>query len=163
MEIPRPIMRFAVLCSVASLLGCGYEERGYEYFSHVDRESDMSIASALSIPEDARSIKFRSDADSGLYFVSYETHNSAAYIRDRGMLAVAANQEGLIRDSIGFGVALPSRTNLYYRCSSFLNYDFGRPHGAGEVSLLGVSGRRIYQWNRIHDELLRSGLCKNDT
>lgn len=163
MEFPRPIIGFAFLCSVASLLGCGYEERGYELLSHVDREGDMSIASALSIPEDARSIKFRSDVDSGLYFISYETHDSAAYIRDRGMLAVAANQEGLIRASIGFGVALPSRTNLYYRCSSFLKYDFDRPHGAGEVSLLGVSGRRIYQWNRIHDEPLRNELCKNDT
>jgi len=161
-KISRTIMRFAVFCSVASLFGCGYEERRYESFSHVDREGDMSIASALSIPEDALSIKFRSDVDSGLYYVSYETHDSAAYIRDRRMLAVAANQEELIRASIGFGVALPSRTNFYYRCSSFLKYGFGRPHGAGEVSLLGSSGRRIYQWNRIHDEPLRSELCKND-
>lgn len=162
MNMYKNLMRVTISGLVVCLLGCGYKERRYESLSHVNSEGDLSIASALSIPEDAVSISFRSDAESGHYFASYDTKRSADYIQERRLLAASARQDKSIRSSIGFGVVLPKSASLYYRCSSSLKYHDEPNFGSDEISLLGVAGRKVYQWNKIHDEKLTGELCRND-
>lgn len=158
----KTLMRVTISGLVACLLGCGYEERRYESLSHVNSEGDLSIASALSIPEDAMSINFRSDAESGHYFASYDTRRSADYIQKRRLLAASARQDKFIRSSIGFGVVLPQSASLFYRCSSSLKHHDDPHFGSNEISLLGVAGHKVYQWNKTHDEKLAGELCRND-
>ncbi|MGE6333655.1 hypothetical protein [Stenotrophomonas sp. NPDC077659] len=159
MKVRKEVLAFSALSFALCLVGCGYEERGYESLSHVSREGDLSVASALSIPGDAAFLRFRSDVESGLYFTSYETHDSAAYIQEHGMLVAVAPQDKVIRDSIGFNVNLPGRARFYYTCSSSLRYRNNPHSGYDEIILMGVADDRVYQWNRRHDERLGSVLC----
>lgn len=162
MKVRKKVLAFTVLSFALCLVGCGYEERVYQSLSHVSREGDLSVASALSIPRDAASLRFRSDVDSGLYFTSYKTHGSAAYIQKRGMLAAVAPQDEVIRDSIGFEVILPGRARFYYHCSSPLKFRNNPHSGYDEIVLMGVADDRVYQWNRRHDERLRRALCNGN-
>lgn len=160
MQMWLKALGLSVLGITVLISGCGYEERSYESLSDVHGEGDLSMVSALSVPKDAVSITFISDVESGLYFASYETHSPISRIKMAGMSASAAPQIGLIRDSVGFGVDLPSDVEVFYKCIDIPEYQAGATEGRGEIALAGISGKRIYQWNQRHNERLDGGLCR---
>lgn len=152
-----PVIGLAVL-----IAGCGHEERSFDSILDVHDEGDLSMVSAHSMPKDAVSITFISDVESGIYFASYETQSPMSQIKMAGMSVSAAPQIGLIRDSVGFGVALPSDVAVFYKCMDLTEYQAGVTEGRGEIALAGISSKRIYQWNQRHNDRLEERLCRRN-
>ncbi|QKW58613.1 hypothetical protein [Stenotrophomonas sp. NA06056] len=140
--------------------GCSQAGRSYDSLSKIVNEGDLSVAKAAAIPDDASSINIRSDAETGLYYVSYDTSHAVRYIDESGMLRVGKGLAPLIRDSLGFAAKLPPNIDLYYRCIISLAPLPDVRENYHEIIMMGSDGRRQYLWNRLNDGDLEAILCR---
>jgi len=120
----------------------------------------FSVAKVVAIPEDASSIHVRSNAEAGLYYISYDTNYSMRYINENGMLKIGKGLAPLIRDSLGFAANLPPNIALYYKCNSPSAPLQDVRKNSHEIIMMGSDGQRQYLWNRRNDEELEAVLCR---
>ncbi|MCF3478456.1 hypothetical protein GUV60_00025 [Stenotrophomonas maltophilia] len=160
MKIKLNALAFSILIFSVIISGCDQAGRSYDSLSKIVSEGDLSVAKAVAIPEDAASINIRSDTETGLYYISYDTSYAVRYIEENGLLEVESESVPLIRDSLGFKVELPPKISLYYRCAapSFPLRDVRK--NTHEIIMMGSDGQRQYLWNRRNDRDLEAVLCR---
>ncbi len=160
MKIELNALAFSILFFSVSVSGCDRAGRSYDSLSKIVSEGDLSVAKAVAIPEDATSINIRSDTETGLYYISYDTSYAVHYIEENGLLEVESESVPLIRDSLGFKVELPPDISLYYRCAapSVTLRDVRK--NAHKIIMMGSDGQRQYLWNRRNDRDLEAVLCR---
>jgi hypothetical protein len=151
---------FLLLIFAVVISGCSQAGRNYDSLSKIVDEGDLSVAKVAAIPDDASSINIRSDAETGLYYVSYDTSHVVRYIDESGMLRIGKGLAPLIRDSLGFAAKLPPNIDLYYRCNNPLASLPDVRENSHEMVMMGSDGRRQYLWNRLNDGDLEAVLCR---
>ncbi|WP_223497030.1 hypothetical protein [Stenotrophomonas indicatrix] len=153
-------IEFLLLIFAVVISGCSQAGRNYDSLSKMVNEGDLSVAKAAAIPDDASSINIRSDAETGLYYVSYDTSHAVRYKDETGMFRISKGLAPLIRDSLGFAAKLPPNIDIYYRCYIPLASLPDVRENSHEIIMMGSDGRRQYLWNRLNDGDLEAVLCR---
>jgi len=151
---------FSVSIVAIAISGCSDAGRSYDSLSKIANEGDLSVAKVVAVPEDASSIHIRSNAEAGLYYISYDTNYSMRYINENGMLKIGKGLAPLIRDSLGFAANLPPNIALYYKCNAPSAPLQDVRKNSHEIIMMGSDGQRQYLWNRRNDEELEAVLCR---
>lgn len=100
------IWSFSLLCAVLiSTSGCDrVAEHAYGSLADMRGKDDLSIVTAIHVPDDAQAIRIKFHADSDRYYISYVTEDAAYSIKRSGLVPVGQANRGDVLKSIGFGV-----------------------------------------------------------
>lgn len=127
--------------------------------SDVEDESGRSVIAALSVPADATAIRVKSDAETGLYYISYDTSDATSAVREQRLSPVPHIAEHAVRGSLGFDESLPVSAYLYFRCDPGSDAPEAGARSHRGILMLGNAAGRQYQWNQTHWDGLESTLC----
>lgn len=148
------------IVSIAISACGGSERRHYATLAEMRKTNDYSIVAGLSVPEDARMIHARHDAETGLFYISYSTADPNYSIRTKAMLPVEGSARERSRATLGFGQSVPADASVYVWCQD----KWGGAPGGGpvdkELLFLARANDRQLQWNEIHNASLIGDFCK---
>ena len=148
------------IVSIAISACAGSEGRHYATLAEMRKTNDYSIVAGLSVPEDARMIQARHDAETGLFYISYSTSDPNYSIREKAMSHVEGSARERSRATLGFGQSVPADASVYVWCQD----KWGGAPSAGpvdkELLFLARANDRQLQWNEIHNASLIGDFCK---
>lgn len=162
MELRVMIPRWCFL-SIASvgISACGgSERRHYETLAEMRETNDYAIVAGLSVPEDARIIHARHDAETGLFYISYNTSDHNHSVRAKAMSHVEGAARERSRATLGFGESVPADASVYVWCQD----KWGAAPDGGpvdkELLFLAIANDRQLQWNEVHNVSLIGEFCR---
>lgn len=161
-ELRAMIPRWCFLSIVSTAISAcaGSEGRHYATLAEMRETNDYSIVAGLSVPQDARIIHARHDAETGLFYISYSTSDPDYSIRAKAMSPVEGLARARSRATLGFGESVPADARVYVWCQD----KWGGAPGGGSVDkellFLANAKDRQLQWNNVHNVSLIGDFCK---